>query len=147
MPLMSNVSPHVTTMFDLRKARIAKRDEFRKERFGVVVAAAENALKNAFLVNAGGAVALLAFFGQASKHPGFSSGWLAVALLILVVGTAFAAVATGLSFLAQYGYMTGKRRSSLGRNARSITAANVTLVMLSYFCFVAAGFVAFLGLR
>lgn len=134
-------------MSDLRKTRLAKRDKFRKERFEVVVASAENALKNAFLVNGGGAVALLAFFGQASKQPGFSSAWLAWALLVLVIGTAFAAVATGLSFLAQYGYMIGKRRSILGRHARSITAANITLVLLSYFCFVAAGFVAFGGLR
>jgi hypothetical protein len=98
------------------------------------------------LVNGGGAVALLAFLGQASKQQGFSSAWLAWALLVLVIGTALAAVATGLSFLAQYGYMTGKRRSMLGRHARSITAANITLVMLSYFCFVAAGLVAFGGL-
>jgi hypothetical protein len=123
------------------------RDEFRKDRFEIVVSAAENALKNAFLVNGGGAVALLAFFGQASKQPGLGSAWLAWALLILVFGTAVAAVATGLSFLAQYGYMTGKRRSLLGRHARSITAANIILVMLSYFCFVAAGLVAFAGLR
>lgn len=67
----------MTTASDLRKTRLAKRDEFRKERFEVVVASAENALKNAFLVNGGGAVALLAFFGQASKQPGFSSVWLA----------------------------------------------------------------------
>lgn len=137
----------MTPVSDLRKSRIAKRDEFRKERFEIVVSSAESALKNAFLVNGGGAVALLAFFGQASKQPGFASGWLALALLVLVIGTALAAVATGLSFLAQYGYMLGKRRSPLGRNARSITALNITLVMLSYCCFVGAGFVAFAGLR
>jgi len=137
----------MTTVSDLRKSRLAKRDKFRKERFEVVISSAESALKNAFLVNGGGAVALLAFFGQASKQPGFSSVWLASALLILVVGTALAAVATGLSFLAQYGYMIGKRRSVLGRYARNVTALNITMVMLSYFCFVGAGFVAFGGLR
>lgn len=131
---------------DLRKTRVAKRDEFRKARLDVVVTSAESALKSAFLVNGGGAVALLAFFGQASRQSLPSSSWLALALFILVVGTALAAVATGLSFLAQYGYMMGKRRSWFGRFARSITALNIILVMLSYVCFVVAGFVAYRGL-
>ena len=128
----------------LRKSRIAKRDEFRKERLEVVVSSAESALKSAFLVNGGGAVALLAFFGQATRQ-GATSPWLSHALLALVIGTALATVATGLSFLAQYGYMMGKRRSRFGRSAKDITAANIVLVMLSYVCFVAAGFLAYKG--
>ena len=136
----------MTAPTDLRKSRLAKREEFRKTRFDVVVSSAESALKSAFLINGGGAVALLAFFGQASRQPGPSSPWLALALFILVVGTALAAVATGLSFLAQYGYLVGKRRSWFGRNARNVTAVNIVLVLLAYVCFVVAGLVAYRGL-
>jgi hypothetical protein len=135
----------MTSPSELRKSRIAKRDEFRKERLEVVVNSAESALKSAFLVNGGGAVALLTFFGQASRQGTPTSPWLAHALLALVIGTTLAAVATGLSFLAQYGYMMGKRRSQFGRSARDITAANIVLVMLSYVCFVSAGFLAYKG--
>jgi hypothetical protein len=131
---------------DLRRIRLAKRDEFRKTRFDVVVKSAESALKSAFLVNGGGAVALLAFFGQAARQPGPPSSWLAIALFVLVIGTALAAVATGLSFLAQYGYLAGKRRSWLGRAARNITALNIVLVLFSYGCFIIAGFIAYRGL-
>jgi hypothetical protein len=131
---------------DLRKNRIARRDEFRKARLDVVISSAESALKSAFLVNGGGAVALLAFFGQAARQSIPGSRWIALTLFVLVVGTALAAVATGLSFIAQYGYMLGKRRSWFGRSARSITAANIVLVLLSYICFVVAGFLAYKGL-
>jgi hypothetical protein len=136
----------VAAQSDLRKSRLAKRDEFRKARFDVVVSSAESALKSAFLVNGGGAVALLAFFGQASRQSLAATSWLSSALLALVVGTALASLATGLSFLAQYGYMMGKRRSTFGRHARSITAANIVLVLLSHLCFVIAGWLAYKGL-
>jgi hypothetical protein len=54
----------MAALSDLRKSRLAKRDDYRSDRLNVVVASAEAALKSAFLVNGGGAVALLAFFGQ-----------------------------------------------------------------------------------
>lgn len=130
---------------ELRKTRLAKRDEFRKERIEIVIGSAESALKSAFLVNGGGAVALLTFFGQSSRQGIPTSSWLSHALLALVIGTALAAMATGLSFLAQYGYMMGKRRSQFGRSARDITTTNIVLVMLSYTCFVSAGFLAYKG--
>lgn len=113
----------------------------------MVVGSAESALKSAFLVNGGGAVALLAFFGQASRQGLPASSWLSLALLALVVGTALASTATGLSFLAQYGYMMGKRRARIGRYALIITAMNVVLVMLSHVCFLVAGLLAYKGLR
>ena len=133
---------------ELRKSREAKVQAFRKERFGIVATSADSALKSAFLVNGGGAVALLAFFGQATTQarPAHVSSLLATALLILVVGTALAGVATGLSFLAQYGYFMQKSRSWFGRAARSLTAANIVLVGASYVCFVVAGFVAYRAL-
>lgn len=134
---------------ELRKSRTAKVEEFRKARLASVVNSAESALKSAFLVNGGGAVALLAFFGQATTQskPHASASTLAVALLILVVGTALAGIATGLSFLAQYGYFMRRSRSWFGRAARNITAMNIVLIILSYACFVAAGVVAFMALK
>jgi len=134
---------------ELRAARLARVEEFRKARFAVVASAAESALRSAFLVNGGGAVALLAFFGQATQQPRFSASvpLLAAALLVLVIGTALAGVATGLSFLAQYGYFMRRSRSWFGKAARSITALNIVLILLSYACFVAAGLLAYCALR
>ena len=88
------------TQSDLRKRRLATVEEFRKARFAVVTSSAESALKSAFLVNGGGAVALLAFFGQAAQQAKLSPATpaLAAALLVLVIGTALAGIATGLSF-------------------------------------------------
>jgi hypothetical protein len=119
---------------DLRKSRLAKVDEFRKTRFTVVASSAESALKSALLVNGGGAVALLAFFGQATQQAKLNSAVssLAAALLVLVIGTALAGIATGLSFLAQYGYFMRRSRSWFGKAARSITALNILLIMFSY---------------
>lgn len=133
----------MSSLSGLRKNRLAKRDELRRSRLDIVVRSADSALRNAFLVNGGGAVALLAFFGQVSRQAGLSSSYIATALLLLVVGTFLAAVATGFSFLAQYGYMVGKRRSWLGRSAQRITALNIVLIWFSYMCFVVAGFVAY----
>jgi len=134
---------------DLRKERVAKVEDFREQRLGVVASSAESALKSAFLVNGGGAVALLAYFGQAGQKvsPNPSASILATALLVLVVGTALAGLATSLSFLAQYGYFMRKSRSWFGRNARSITALNIVMIMFSHACFVAAGVIAYFALK
>lgn len=133
---------------ELRKSRAEKLQDFRKERFEVVVRSAESALKSAFLVNGGGAVALLTFFGQAMHggKPSPATSSLAVALLMLVIGTAIAGFATGLSFLAQYGYFMRKSRSWLGKAAPVLTIINIVLVFLSYVCFVVAGAVAYRAL-
>src|SRR3954470_18863961 len=85
-PLSSNVRPHEMSDRELRKDRQAKVTEFRKERFSSVTNSAESALKSAFLVNGGGAVALLAFFGP-SPNPArtaATTSLLATALLIRV---------------------------------------------------------------
>lgn len=124
-----------------------KLDKFRKERFDVVISSAQSALKAAFLVNGGGAIALLSFFGSKlqSGNSNPVATYLAAALLILVIGTALAGLATGLSFLAQYGYFTQERRSRLAKMAPKLTKINILLVFLSYVCFIAAGFVAYRG--
>lgn len=133
-------------MGDLRESRKAKLEAHRKERYGSVIASADAALKSAFLVNGGGAVALLAYFSQASTRvpPHAMNSLLRTSLLILVIGTACAGLATGLSFLAQYGYLV--RRSWFGRRARYLTATNIVLVAASYLCFVIAGIVGYFAL-
>ena len=137
------------TQSDLRKRRLATVEEFRKARFAVVTSSAESALKSAFLVNGGGAVALLAFFGQAAQQAKLSPATpaLAAALLVLVIGTALAGIATGLSFLAQYGHFMRRKRSWFGKVTRNITAANIVLILSSYGCFVVAGVIAYRALR
>ena len=133
---------------DLRKTRREKLEAFRKNRFETVFSAAESALKSAFLVNGGGAVALIAFLGQAARQGQVnpSAHLLAFALLVLVIGTALAGLATGLSFLAQYGYFMRRSRSWFGKAARSLTVLNIVFIGLSYVCFVTAGVIAFFAL-
>lgn len=121
--------------------------QYRSEHLSIVFASAASALQSAFLVNSGGAVALLAFFGQfiQAGKPNPAMPGLTLALFILVFDTFLAGLATGLSFLAQYGYFM-RGRSRLGKIAPYLTKANIGLVMLSYICFVSAGAVAYFAL-
>ena len=121
--------------------------QHRSERLPLTYSSAASALQSAFLANGGGAVALLAFYGQLlplqPPHP--AAHGLALALLVLVVGAGLAAVATGLSFLAQYGYLM-RRKSTLGKLAPRLTIANMVLVCFSLLCFVGAGAIAYVAL-
>ena len=127
-----------------------KRDEIieaREGRLDVVIRAAQSALKTAFLVNSGGAIAILGFFGQAiqTETPSPAAPYLAKALLILGIGTALAGLATGLSFLAQYAYFIRKSNPKLGKRAPMLTKINIYLVLASLTCFIVASFVAYRG--
>jgi hypothetical protein len=92
-------------------------------------------------------VALLAFFGNIleTKKSYPATPGLALALFIFVVGAALAGLATGMSFLAQYGYFM-RRRSWFGRIASKLTLLNICLVLLSYISFISAGVVAYRAL-
>jgi hypothetical protein len=125
------------TISRLRKNRLARLNEFRDARLKHVISSAQSALRSAFLVNGGAAVALLAFFGHATDQCRAASvtRLLADALLVLVVGTALAGLATGLSFLAQFGYFIRRSRSWFGKAAPTITVVNIWLIAGSYACF------------
>lgn len=130
-----------------RQARLELGAKHRSERLPITYASAASALQSAFLANGGGAVALLAFYGQLltaqSNHPAASG--LAGALLAMVIGVALAVAATGLSFVAQYGYLM-RRNSRVGRFALHFTWANVVLVCASLVCFVVGGAQAYYAL-
>jgi hypothetical protein len=132
----------------VRQQRHEKVFEYRNRRLDIVVSSAQSALKTAFIVNGAGTVALVGLFAQAIQKPAavFPAATLAEALFLLIVGTGLAALATGFSFLAQYGYMLGKRRSWFGRVAPRITKLNIFLILLSYACFIAGGAIACQGL-
>lgn len=130
-----------------RQARRELIAKHRSDRLPITYASAASALQSAFLANGGGAVALLAFYGQllaAQPHHPAASG-LARALLVLVIGVGLAVAATGLSFLAQYGYLL-RRNSRLGKFAAHFTWANMALVFASLLCFVVVGAQAYYAL-
>jgi hypothetical protein len=131
-----------------RQQRREKIAEYRNRRLDIVVSSAQSALKTAFIVNGAGTVALVGLFAQAIQKSAtvFPASTLAAAMFSLVAGTTLAALATGFSFLAQYGYMLGKRRSWFGRVAPRITKLNILLILLSYGCFIAGGVIAYQGL-
>jgi hypothetical protein len=67
-----------------------------------------------------------------------------------VFGTFYAALATGLSFVAQYGYflrdLMRKRRPWLGQIAPIVTGINMALLATAYVCFLVAGLIAYNGI-
>lgn len=95
-------------------------------------------------------MALLAFLAQIGQNETLRGSWLPgikFSLLALIVGTTLAGMATGLSFVAQYGYFIRSRDHWLGRHAVVFTFFNVLLVTASYAAFLLAGFIAFCAIR
>ena len=124
----------------LRQARRELIAKHRSERLPITYASAASALQSAFLANGGGAVALLAFYGQLlttqPKHA--AAAGLANALLAMVIGVGLAVAATGLSFVAQYGYLM-RRHTWVGKRAIYFTWVNMALVFASLVSFVVGG--------
>lgn len=101
--------------------------------FNAVIAAGQSALKSAILINGGACVALLAFIGGTldSLPDKTLLSWLLVSTFLLVLGTLFAAVASGLTYLSQKCYQKGDK-SEKGDKVNNIT---ITLVIFSYILF------------
>lgn len=81
------------------------------ELFKSVITAGQAALKSAILINGGAAVALLAFIGgvfNISQNSGVMTK-LSHAMFCFVVGVLSGAVASGITYIAQFMYARGKR--------------------------------------
>lgn len=79
--------------------------EGQRHHFDAAVTLAGHALKSAMLINGGAAVGMLTFIGHELQLPKPSRSTFAFSLLLYVLGILFAAIATGLSYLAQHNFM------------------------------------------
>lgn len=115
------------------------------ESFRSVVAAGANASKSCMLINGGAAVALLAFVGNIwNKSP--SAGTvteIAYGILFFCIGVGFAALCTGITYIAQYCYSSidfdddsdKKCKWEITGNIFNILAVLAGLASLIFFCF------------
>jgi len=118
------------------KAECDSNLEEYKLKFQATVQSGQAALKSAFLINGGAAVALLAFIGNVWTKTQANVNGLGFPLLLYVFGVLFPAVASGLTYLSQYQY--GKSVKDDDHFARGIG-----FVILSYFLFAIATFFAY----
>jgi hypothetical protein len=130
------------------KNRRAQLEAFRQGRLPHVISSAQSALNTAVLVNGGGAVAMLAFFGEAMQQshgsPAIQS--LVKVMLLFFWGTASAGIATGLSFVAQLGCSRLLPWRWLRKLAPRISLVNIALIFVSYALFLSAGISAYCAL-
>ncbi|MFA7585631.1 MAG: hypothetical protein WCY11_05455 [Novosphingobium sp.] len=78
------------------------------EMFRSVITAGQNALRTAFLMNGGSAVAVLAFIGHLATNAESKVPLFAPSLAIFVTGVLVAAVASGVTYLSQWFYAADK---------------------------------------
>ena len=105
-----------------------------RELFKAVITAGQSALKSAILINGGAAVALLAVIGGTlnTMHEKALMAWLLVSVILLVLGVLVAAIAAGLTYLAQRVYHL---KDDNNRSGDAINNAVITLVVISYVLF------------
>jgi len=125
---------------DVILARFAAQNNARLEHYKTVNASGDVALKSAILINGGAAVALLAFLGNISKEDALSRAvtqQIPLPMLCFSVGVLFAAIATGMKYLAM-------RNAGDGESCRFKVYNNISisLVALSYAGFLFGGVLA-----
>jgi len=126
------------------KAECDSNLEEYKLKFQATVQSGQAALKSAFLINGGAAIALLAFIGNVWTKTQANVNGLGFPLLLYVFGVLFPAVASGLTYLSQYQYgKSVKDDDYFARSARKINWAGIGFVILSYFLFAIATFFAY----
>ncbi len=114
-----------------------------KLKFQAAVQAGQAALKSAFLINGGAAVALLAFIGNIWTKTNANVSGLGFPLLLYVFGVWCPAIATGLTYLVQCQYgKSVKDDDHFARSARKINLASIVFVIFSYVLFATATFLA-----
>lgn len=104
------------------------------EMFRSVILAGQNALKTAFLMNAGATVALLAFLGKLSDRHQDKIAVFSSALIVFVSGVLVITIASGATYLSQWFYAhtePWKRRTG-----HTLNILAIGLNLASYGCFV-----------
>lgn len=119
------------------------KSSFDREIFKSVIAAGQNAMKSAMLVNGGAGVALLAFIGHLWERSLLTSVGMPLkySLLYFVAGVLFAAIATGTTYLTLEAQSRGWKKTS-----DIINGASILLVAVSFLAFGMGGYQAYTGL-
>jgi len=102
------------------------------EQFRSVIAYGQATLKSAILINGGAAVALLAFIGKiwSDENSQLAIKELSYSLTLFVFGTLAIAIATGITYIAQSLFNTGKNTL-----AHCVNGLVIGLVIASYVLF------------
>ncbi len=124
-----------------------ERDSIR-DSFRAVIQAGQSALKNAILINGGGAAALLAFLGHIwiTKPVANISSYLPYSLLAFALGVLMAAIASGTTYLSQgyyTRYLNDKSNQLLLKRGDCRNKITIILIVFSYFLFLSGIFISF----
>ncbi|RVK68097.1 hypothetical protein CN154_28315 [Sinorhizobium meliloti] len=101
------------------------------EMFKSVITAGQGAIKTAFAMNSGAAVALLAFTGHLARFQPAQVPTLAWTLLPFTAGAFLAGFVSGTTYLSQWLYAGGHRKAGFALNILAIV-----LGLAAYGCFV-----------
>ena len=101
--------------------------------FRSVISAGQSALRSAFLMNGGGAVAVLAFIGNLANNDPQRIPSLAPSLTVFVTGVLLVTVASGGTYLSQWFYAHISKRSRYTGHTFNILA--IVSAIASYCAF------------
>ena len=109
------------------------KNEAQLEQFRSVMQMATMAVKNAILINGGGAISLLTFLGNAKLE--FCVAYLVWALQLFCLGVALAAFATAFGYFAQNRHLASIQNNEQERPGKKLGLISAVLVLLSYTVF------------
>ncbi|MGM7448512.1 UNVERIFIED_ORG: hypothetical protein DFO82_2607 [Idiomarina abyssalis] len=118
-------------------------EETKLEQFRSVMQMAAMALKSAMIINGGAAISLLTFLGNVNVASGMD--YFTCALKYYISGVTLAALATGVSYLAQFRYLHEVRNPQGMKIGKYITLLTVIIVLASYLAFLVGGLQASSG--
>ncbi len=125
---------------ELYKAKLQKWVEEHKnehaksvEMFRSVITAGQNALRTAFLMNGGAAVAMLAFIGHLATKTPDKVSLFACCLAIFVSGVLISVVASGSTYLSQWFYLGAEQWKQ--KAGFALNVVSIILAILSYIVF------------
>ena len=116
-----------------RLAQYDAEQSLGRELFKAVILSGQSALKSAILINGGAAVALLAFIGSRFEflEDKTQKILILVSMIMLIIGVLVAAIASGLTYLAQRHYYYDENNTIRDR----INSGIIILVVFSYIFF------------
>lgn len=115
--------------------------EARMELFRSVITAGQSAIKSSFLLNGGGAVAMLAFVGHLAELDSNKVPLFASSLLPFAIGVLLVTVTSGMTYLSQWLYASNVPAITKAGYALNIVC--IVLGFLSYLTFSWGIFVAY----
>jgi len=111
------------------------------ELFKSVIESGQNAIKAAFLLNGGAAVAMLAFIGNLARYNTEKISVFSESLLYFVLGTLLVSIIYGITYLSQWFYASDKNKKIGFR----LNIASIILGVTSYLYFAYCAYKAYLA--